>query len=259
MDIGKMIKSEIEIEEKVLAKYKNNVDPAKKSYSLRCKNTRGTDRFYIKGQDDKKEQYAGIDKKDLLSDIYEIRFNKAMTEVLEENIRTLKKADEKIKPYDHIAIEDIMPRAYKHLKCRLDSAKNVQQLLNSSTKSKIASMQSENPYKRESLIYRTRFGLLVRSKNELVIAESLYTAGLDFYYEKRLDLVDRGINDSRHVYYNDVTVYPDFTIIKADGETIYWEHMGMMDKEDYREECYKKLQLYFENSLLFFHPDIRTS
>ncbi len=75
----------------------------------------------------------------------------------------------------------------------------------------------------EGLIHRTSKGQAMRSKSELLIAEALINAGVAFEYEKALTL-------------GGLTRYPDFTIEdEITGRTIYWEHLGMLSRPDYRE------------------------
>ena len=90
----------------------------------------------------------------------------------------------------------------------------------------------------EGLIHRTSKGLAVRSKSELVIAEAFLSAGVPFEYEKALTLGGQ-------------TRYPDFTIEdEISGRTVYWEHLGMLDRPDYRASWERKLAWYRENGVL---------
>jgi hypothetical protein len=84
----------------------------------------------------------------------------------------------------------------------------------------------------EGLVHRTSKGLAVRSKSELIIAEALANAGISFEYEKPLVLGGQ-------------TRYPDFTIDdEISGRTIFWEHLGMLERPDYRRSWEKKLVWY---------------
>lgn len=84
----------------------------------------------------------------------------------------------------------------------------------------------------EGLIHRTSKGLAVRSKSELIIAEALSNAGIAFEYEKPLSL-------------GGSTRYPDFTIDdEISGRTVFWEHLGMLEREDYRRSWENKLAWY---------------
>jgi len=89
----------------------------------------------------------------------------------------------------------------------------------------------------EGLIHRTGKGLAVRSKSELSIAEALTTAGVAFEYEKALVL-------------GGATRYPDFTIDdEISGKTFYWEHLGLLHRDDYRRSWEKKLAWYRKNGV----------
>ncbi len=84
----------------------------------------------------------------------------------------------------------------------------------------------------EGLIHRTSKGLAVRFKSELIIAEALSSAGVAFEYEKPLSL-------------GGSTRYPDFTIDdEISGRIVFWEHLGMLERDDYRRSWEKKLTWY---------------
>jgi len=90
----------------------------------------------------------------------------------------------------------------------------------------------------ESKKHTTFDGLLVRSKSEALIAGALETHHIPFRYEARM------VIDGKEFY-------PDFTILRpTDGETIYWEHFGMMNDEDYACSTKRKNSIYIENGLL---------
>lgn len=90
----------------------------------------------------------------------------------------------------------------------------------------------------DGLIHLTSDGRAVRSMSELVIAEALISAHQDFSYEKPLAL-------SGEVRYPDFTIEDEIT-----GRTIYWEHLGMLEKKSYREKWEKKLAWYIRNGVL---------
>jgi hypothetical protein len=90
----------------------------------------------------------------------------------------------------------------------------------------------------EGLIHRTSWGLTVRSKSELIIAEALKNAGFTPEYEKALTLGGK-------------TRYPDFTVEdEIGGRTIYWEHLGILEKDDYRRAWESKLAWYQANGVM---------
>jgi len=46
------------------------------------------------------------------------------------------------------------------------------------------------------------------------------------------------------------TVYPDFTVLNIRlRKEFYWEHLGMMDEEEYAENAVKKINCYEQNEI----------
>ena len=91
--------------------------------------------------------------------------------------------------------------------------------------------------KEEYLMYTTSFGLKVRSKAELLIAELLYYYNIPFRYDAEVRVKDNfGRYKSRYV---------DFLFKLPDGSYLIWEHLGLFSKEDYRKEQFEKLTEYF--------------
>jgi hypothetical protein len=92
-------------------------------------------------------------------------------------------------------------------------------------------------FMQEGLIHLASDGRAVRSMSELVIAEALIAAGQDYSYEKPLLLGGE-------------VRYPDFTIEdEISGRTIFWEHLGMLEKKSYRDKWEKKLAWYIKNGI----------
>ena len=88
-------------------------------------------------------------------------------------------------------------------------------------------------------IHQTISGQMVRSKSEVIIANLLTQYNIPFAYEKILEA-------------NNVRFSPDFTI-KVKDKTYYWEHLGMLDLEQYRQNwAIKKAwyDQYFSGQLL---------
>jgi hypothetical protein len=90
----------------------------------------------------------------------------------------------------------------------------------------------------EYLIHRTTRGEMVRSKSEVIIANALAARGVDYAYERPLTI-------------DGVSKYPDFTIEDMEsGQTIYWEHCGMLHVPSYRRRWEEKLAWYRVNGIL---------
>lgn len=104
---------------------------------------------------------------------------------------------------------------------------------------------SASRFLEDSLIHRAERGDLVRSKSELVIADKLHAAGIDYAYEQPLVL-----SGGR-------TRYPDFTIEDdASGITYYWEHLGLLDDPAYRTRWERKRKEYLQEGIAPFAPGL---
>jgi len=89
------------------------------------------------------------------------------------------------------------------------------------------------------LIHRTSKGVLFRSKSEVIIADILARLGASYEYEKKLV----SCNDPHDFH------LPDFTL-SFEGDTFYWEHLGMLAIPSYREAWERKRQWYEDNGYL---------
>ncbi|MGB3740263.1 MAG: AAA family ATPase [Pontixanthobacter sp.] len=85
----------------------------------------------------------------------------------------------------------------------------------------------------QGLVHRTIRGELVRSKSEVIIANLLDSMGVPYSYEQPFVGLDGSIR------------YPDFTVEDAEsGRRLLVEHLGMLDRPDYKSRWEKKLLWY---------------
>ncbi len=92
-------------------------------------------------------------------------------------------------------------------------------------------------FKENASEYYTRKGLRVRSKTEVIIADILDEMSIPFIYEKPLKL-------------SSGTIHPDFTLLNIKTrKEVYWEHFGMMDDIEYRNNTFYKIRKYEEAGL----------
>lgn len=76
----------------------------------------------------------------------------------------------------------------------------------------------------------------VRSKSEVIIADTLNEMGIPYRYEQELTLKDGNI------------MYPDFTLLNVKSrEEIIYEHFGKMDDTTYLHRTLEKLDIYARN------------
>ena len=92
--------------------------------------------------------------------------------------------------------------------------------------------------------YYTANRELVRSKSEVIIADALLRNGVPYCYEVPFKLKRGGEAGN-------VTFHPDFFCLNVRTRSeFYWEHFGMMDDEDYKNNMMGKFNLYAENGFL---------
>lgn len=92
------------------------------------------------------------------------------------------------------------------------------------------------PFSEDSSDYTTARGERVRSKSEVIIADTLNRLHVPYRYEYPLKLK------------SGQTFYPDFLCLNVRTRREYiWEHFGMMDDSDYLKKALWKLQLYNDN------------
>lgn len=94
---------------------------------------------------------------------------------------------------------------------------------------------SENGYDNSTEFY-TSNGENVRSKSEVIIADTLKRMKIPYKYEVSVDLK------------NGKTIYPDFCCLNLrTRQEIFWEHFGLMDDPDYVLKTMAKIQ-YMQES-----------
>lgn len=92
-------------------------------------------------------------------------------------------------------------------------------------------------FEAESPDLQTARGERVRSKSEVIIADTLGRLGIPYKYECPLKLADGGL-----------AVYPDFTCLDLrTRKELLWEHLGMMDNSEYASLAVKKISAYLQS------------
>lgn len=96
----------------------------------------------------------------------------------------------------------------------------------------------KNPKYPEQLQHKCLSGEYVRSKSEVIIANTLFTNHIPYRYECLLPL-------------GGISFYPDFTILNpSTRQIIYWEHFGMMDVPTYSDNAFNKLKQFSYNGII---------
>ena len=90
---------------------------------------------------------------------------------------------------------------------------------------------SQNPFNKESLIYKTEDDVAMRSKSERFIGSFLENEGLLYMYEPEMIIAGKN-------------VYPDFIVFRPDGKKVIWEHCGLMNDSEYYSKMVRRLEEY---------------
>ena len=94
------------------------------------------------------------------------------------------------------------------------------------------------PFRNSDVQYHTNNSEMVRSKSEVIIANMLHGEGIPYLYEYPISLKEG------------VVLHPDFTVLNVrERKTMIWEHLGMMDDEEYSRKALKKILLYERNGI----------
>jgi hypothetical protein len=102
-----------------------------------------------------------------------------------------------------------------------------------------APVEVDGKFLEANLIHKTRKGIAVRSKSEVIIADLLYSKNIEFQYEQVL------VGDDGRERWPDFTIFDDTV-----GTKIYWEHLGMLHRPSYRRNWETKLKWYRSNGVL---------
>ena len=95
----------------------------------------------------------------------------------------------------------------------------------------------QNSYPIEGNIFTSK-GEKVRSKSEKILADLFHKYDIPYVYEPRLKLE------------NGQSMCPDFAILnKRTRKTIFWEHLGLIDQDEYAVRTMEKFHEYENNNL----------
>ena len=177
-------------------------------------------------------------RKDEVGLLEELRLRKNLEEAvwrMENNIDAQQKLLQAYLPYDFQSLQACLPSTYR--------SERAPDLSQAALRGRDKSEEDRHP--RRNLptgMHTSSSGLAVRSKTELMIVEMLTSEGLDFAYEKPLQV---RLSNGNHIF-----AHPDFTFYDHYGCAIYWEHFGMLGEDRYRESAVRKIKTYVENDII---------
>ena len=98
--------------------------------------------------------------------------------------------------------------------------------------------ECQNPFRPEDRIHETKRGVNVRSKSEMLIADTLFDHGLEYKNETKLRLEGRNY-------------YPDFEILHPKTRRIiWWEHLGKLADPGYVFENLDRIVVFGRNGIV---------
>ena len=110
---------------------------------------------------------------------------------------------------------------------------------------------TDRPFASDAPYICTARGERVRSKSEVIIADTLFRHNIPYRYEFPITLKRINPDDIRRDFGSSITLYPDFLCLNTRTRTeFYWEHFGLMDDPAYSNNAAGKLRLYTENGIL---------
>lgn len=193
--------------------------------------------FYIreKGEEDKNHngKYLKVSEKSLANKIAQRDYAKKVIKAAKNQLELVRRM---IAHYD----EDAIQLQYENLN---DERKKLVQSYTLSDEEYVKMWETRefetwNQHK-ETLLFQTNRGELVRSKSEKILADKFGLMNIPYLYEKPL------------IVAKNVVLHPDFTLLNvAKRKEYYWEHLGMMDQDVYCKKALQKLEMYEMNGIV---------
>ena len=194
---------------------------------LRCTTSSGHRRYYLVAPDETKKR-SYIRKKDE-------RVARALAQkeydrmILEAAIKELGKIGELLNTQNAVSVDTLyekLPDFRKHLVDPIVPEEK-----------EYLSLWSSEAYERKEFErgypeFYTQKGERVRSKSEIMIADTLGRYQVPYRYEYPLELPGFGL------------VHPDFTVLTVKRQEMIWEHLGMMDSPDYAARAIRRIEVY---------------
>lgn len=197
----------------------------------RDKSSRKAQFYYVTSSKDKKGEYIPYSNIALARKIAQKDYDSKVIQELQKQIKLLEKYIR--------AIEEKISKLYTKL------SQTRQTLITpvTLTDQQYAEIWKSEEYKgldfrEDAPEYYTTQGERVRSKSEIIIADTLSRYNIPYRYEHPLYL-----KSGR-------TIHPDFLCLNLrTRQEFYWEHFGMLDDPDYTENAVLKVKAYNENGI----------
>lgn len=211
-----------------LEKYLQYLDRTteKTSDKIRISQSNGTTQYYLVKKGQQNGKYVPANKRNLVRKIAQNNFNEKFRKKVQAETDFLR---EMLTKYTQVQsetyIKTITPSRREII--TLPILTDEEYLHNW-----LAVTYNGKRFQKDADELRTSWGLRVRSKSEILIAEFLRKNTVPFRYEYPIHLGDH-------------TVYPDFYCLNLRTRTEYiWEHLGKLDDPDYIAANLRKFEAY---------------
>lgn len=180
--------------------------------------------YYVQSASDKNGKYLGKNELSLAREIAQSDYDKKLISKLQEELTTIENLLSQLKQPDLIYNE--LHPGRQTLVTPATLSPNEYAKIWSSIEYKRKEFSSDAP------ILITSKGERVRSKSEVIIADTLYRLGIPYRYEFPLNL-------------QSFNVHPDFYCLNLrTRKEFVWEHFGMLEDSEYAQNSVEKLYHY---------------
>ncbi|MBP3273841.1 MAG: hypothetical protein J6L93_02445 [Butyrivibrio sp.] len=197
--------------------------------NIRVSRCNGSDQYHFRKEGEEKEHYISKYEMSKIKMLVQRDYDEKIHRELEHMIRRLEKFN---KAYDI----DLIERQFRKLP---DGRKKLVDPITPTREMIIDEWYKNHPGGRNTYEIKHEFLTMkdetVRSKSEKMIADYLLTEGIPYVCEPRVILKDGS------------SAYPDFAALNLmKNKTIYIEHLGLVEKEDYATRNFFKIMDYEE-------------
>lgn len=222
-----------------LTKLEKKVANQLKSYkglerrNIRVSKSNGVSQYHFKKQGDEKEHYIPKYEMSKIQLLVQRDYDEKIHKVILDLIKRLTKFNQ---TYDVDCLRNFYNNLPEGRRKLVDPLLPTDQMI-------IDEWTNDHPGNKNTFEKKYEFhtlkGEAVRSKSEKMIADYLYTKEIPYICEPEIVLADGR------------SVYPDFAVLNIrENRTIYWEHLGLIDSENYASKNFNKLMDYEEIGLV---------
>lgn len=224
----KKLLSDVEIENRVLSRQNSGKLIVRKSHN-------SNQYFRVRKNGEKNGEYIPKKKEQLARNLAQKEYNQKISLEIKNEIIQLEKF---LNKWNDSSMENVLEKMHE--------AK--QQLVNpifkpdeQFVKEWLSVVYTPKSFAEKTPVLLTAKGERVRSKSEVIIADTLTRMNIPYRYEFPLKVK---VNWGNKIY-----IFPDFCCLNVRlRKEFFWEHFGIMDETDYSRNAAEKLQIYQENN-----------